>query len=385
MTLPSPAPSHPFTAPAPPLPAPGRPRAWWRAPASRSALAWYAAAAARAHDGVLLLVARDNHAATQLEADLHTLVGADPSLPVLAFPDWETLPYDRFSPHPEIVSQRLATLRRLPTMRRGILVLPVQTLMQRLPPTGYVIGGSFDLAVGQRLDLDAEKRRLQAAGYRNVPQVYDPGDFAVRGALLDVYPMGEAAPFRVELLDEEIDTIRVFDPESQRSLEKVDAIRLMPGREVPLDEAARGRALDALREHFDIDTRRSALVQDLKAGATPAGIEYYLPLFFEREGTATLFDYLGEGALPLLDDGVGAAADHFWAQVVQRNERRRIDIEHPELPPAALWLAPDELRARFNQVAHFEVAGESHARRDEATALGDQPAPSLPVSARHDA
>ncbi|MEN1958090.1 transcription-repair coupling factor [Luteimonas changyuni] len=375
----------PLPLPVPPLPGPGRPRAWWRAPASRSALAWFVAAAARAHDGVLLAVARDNHAATQIEADLQTLLGADPVLPVLGFPDWETLPYDRFSPHPEIVSQRLATLRRLPTMKRGVLVVPVQTLMQRLPPLSYVIGNSFDLRVGQRLDLDAEKRRLHAAGYRNVPQVYDPGDFAVRGALLDVYPMGEAAPFRVELLDDEIDTIRVFDPESQRSLDKVQAIQLMPGREVPLDEASRERALDALRERFDIDTRRSALFQDLKAGAAPAGIEYYLPLFFPDGATATLFDYLGEDALPLVDEGAPAAADHFWAQAGQRHEQRRHDVEHPVLPPGALWLAPDELRARFNDAPRIELAGADHPRHAEAARLGEQPAPELPVAARHDA
>ncbi|MGY0650345.1 transcription-repair coupling factor [Luteimonas sp. A537] len=380
-----PASSAPLLLPRPPLPGPGRPRAWWRAPASRSALAWFVAAAARAHDGVLLAVARDNHAATQIEADLQTLLGADPTLPVLGFPDWETLPYDRFSPHPEIVSQRLATLRRLPTMTRGVLVVPVQTLMQRLPPLSYVIGNSFDLRVGQRLDLDAEKRRLHAAGYRNVPQVYDPGDFAVRGALLDVYPMGEAAPFRVELLDDEIDTIRVFDPESQRSLDKVQAIQLMPGREVPLDEASRGRALDALRERFDIDTRRSALFQDLKAGAAPAGIEYYLPLFFPDGATATLFDYLGEATLPLVDEGAPAAADHFWAQAEQRHEQRRHDVEHPVLPPGALWLAPDELRARFNDAPRIELAGADHPRHAEAARLGEQPAPELPVAARHDA
>src|SRR5690554_3466487 len=359
-------PASPLTMPAPPLPGPGRPRAWWRAPASRSALAWFVAAAARAHDGVLLAVARDNHAATQLEADLQTLAGADPSLPVLAFPDW-------------------ATLRRLPTLKRGVLVVPVQTLMQRLPPLSYVVGNTFDLRVGQRLDMDAEKRRLQAAGYRNVPQVYDPGDFAVRGALLDVYPMGEAAPFRVELLDDEIDTIRVFDPESQRSLDRVEAVQLMPGREVPLDETSRGRALDALRERFDIDSRRSALFQDLKAGAAPAGIEYYLPLFFEGDATATLFDYLDDDALPLVDDGAAAAADHFWTQAGQRHEQRRHDIEHPVLAPGALWLAPDELRSRFNDAPRIEVAGEGHPRHAEAARLGEQPAPELPVSARHDA
>src|SRR5690606_38351763 len=211
-------------------------------------LAWSIAGAARAHGGRLLAVARDNQHANQLEADLRTLVGDDPTLPVLNFPDWETLPYDHFSPHPEIVSQRLATLHRLPALERGIVVVPVQTLMQRLAPLAYVVGGSFDIRVGQTLDMDAEKRRLESAGYRNVPQVFDPGDFAVRGALLDVYPMGADAPFRIELFDDTIDTIRGFDPETQRSLDKVEAVQLLPGREVPLDEASTARATDALRE-----------------------------------------------------------------------------------------------------------------------------------------
>ena len=244
------------------------------------------------------MIARDNHGANQLEADLQTLLGGDPALPVVAFPDWETLPYDRFSPHPDIISQRLAALHRLPTLKRGLVIVPVQTLLQQLAPRSYVIGGSFDLKVGQRLDLEAEKRRLESAGYRNVPQVMDPGDFAVRGGLLDVFPMGADEPLRVELLDEDIDSIRAFDPESQRSLDKVEAVHMLPGREVPMDEASIARVLATLRERFDVDTRRSALYQDLKSGLAPAGVEYYLPLFFER--TATLFDYLPSGSLPVV-------------------------------------------------------------------------------------
>lgn len=162
--------------PAPPLPRAGQLRAWWRAPASPTALAWYLAQAARAQDAPLLVITRDNHGANQLEADLQTLLGGDPALPVVAFPDWETLPYDRFSPHPDIISQRLSALHRLPTLKRGLVIVPVQTLLQQLAPRSYVIGGSFDLKVGQRLDLEAEKRRLESAGYRNVPQVMDPGD-----------------------------------------------------------------------------------------------------------------------------------------------------------------------------------------------------------------
>ncbi|HRN62981.1 MAG TPA: CarD family transcriptional regulator, partial [Luteimonas sp.] len=353
-------------------------------PASRSALAWHAARAARAHDAPLLLVARDNHAAHQLEADLHTLLGGDDTLPVLAFPDWETLPWDRFSPHPDITSQRLATLLRLPALKRSaIVIVPVQTLLQRLAPLRHVVGGSFDLRVGQRLDLDSEKRRLDSAGYRNVPQVFDPGDFAVRGGLLDVYPMGATEPYRIELFDDSIETIRAFDPESQRSLDKVEALRMLPGREVPTHEDALGDAFDRLRERFDVDSRRSALMQDLKAGIAPAGIEYYLPLFFDD--TATLFDYLAPGTLPLVDDGALEAADHFWKQTSDRYEQLRHDIERPILPPAELWLSPESLRERLNAGDRIELCAATHPRHAQAQALGDQPAPTLPLALRDSA
>ncbi|MGH8097745.1 transcription-repair coupling factor [Stenotrophomonas indicatrix] len=366
--------------PAPPLPRAGQLRAWWRAPASPTALAWYLAQAARTHDAPLLVMARDNHGANQIEADLHTLLGGDPSLPVVAFPDWETLPYDRFSPHPDIISQRLSALHRLPTLKRGLVVVPVQTLLQQLAPRSYVIGGSFNLEVGQRLDLEAEKRRLESAGYRNVPQVMDPGDFAVRGGLLDVYPMGADEPLRVELLDEDIDSIRAFDPESQRSLDKVEAVHMLPGREVPMDDASIARVLATLRERFDVDTRRSSLYQDLKSGLAPAGIEYYLPLFFER--TATLFDYLPAGSLPVVCVGAAEAAETFWTQTGERYEQRRHDVERPLLPPSALYLSPDLLRERLNDAPRIEVWAADHARIAEAHALGDQPLPPLPVAAR---
>ncbi|MGE4367699.1 transcription-repair coupling factor [Thermomonas sp.] len=370
-----------------PLPRPGQLRAWWRAPASGTALALAALAAAHRHPGPLLLVARDNHTAHQLEADLRTLTGGDLALPVLGFPDWETLPYDRFSPHPDITSQRLATLARLPALTRGMVVVPAATLMQRLAPRSHVLGGRFDVRVGQRLDLGAEQRRLEAAGYRHVPQVFDPGDFAVRGGLLDVYPMGAEAPFRIELLDDEIDSIRTFDPDSQRSLDRCEAITLLPGREVPMDEAHVQRALEALREQFDIDTRRSALVQDLKAGLTPAGVEYYLPLFFAPQrdtglSTETLFDYLPADALPLLCEGALEAAEQTWAQIGQRHEQLRHDLERPLLPPEALWQPPEALRERLNRGARIEVCGAAHPRHGEAHALPLQPAPSLPLAVR---
>jgi len=380
----------PLSFPVPPLPKSGQLRAFWRAPASSTALAWHIACAAAAHRGPLLVVARDNQSAHQIEADLHTLLGGDARLPVVPFPDWETLPYDQFSPHPDIVSQRLSALHRLPTLSQGIVVVPVQTLMQRVAPLRYIVGGSFDLRVGQRLDLEAEKRRLESAGYRNVPQVMDPGDFAVRGGLLDVYPMGADSPLRIEMLDEDIDSIRAFDPESQRSLDHVQQVQLLPGREVPMDDASVERVLTALRERFDVDTRRSALYQDLKARLAPSGIEYYLPLFFQeargagaaRAATATLFDYLGESVLPLLAPGVSAAADAFWAQTQTRYEQRRHDVERPLLAPEELYQAPDALRETLNGLPRIEVWAADHARIAEAQALGDQPLPPLPIAAR---
>ncbi len=381
-----PDPNAPLSFPVP-LPKSGQSRAFWRAPPSGTALACAIAAAATRHAGPLLVVARDNHAAHQLEADLRLLVAGDAGLPVLGFPDWETLPYDRFSPHPDIVSQRLATLARLPALERGIVVVPVATLMQRLAPLSHVLGNRFDLRAGERLDLDAEKRRLESAGYRNVPQVQDPGDFAVRGGLLDVYPMGSDAPFRLELLDDEIDTIRVFDPESQRSLDRIDRIELLPGREVPLDEARVQHALGALRERFDIDTRRSALVQDLKAGVAPAGIEYYLPLFFETPrgaatSTATLFDYFAASALPVLCEGIGEAAEHAWQQIGHRYEQLRHDVERPLLPPDEVWLAPDALRETLNRGDRIEICTAQHPRHAEAQPLPVQPAPALALAAK---
>ncbi|MEZ5456198.1 MAG: transcription-repair coupling factor [Lysobacteraceae bacterium] len=358
----------------PPLPGKGQQRAWWRRPQSGSALALAVASAAAQHAGLLVVVTRDTFAAQALEAELRVFAR---DLAVLHFPDWETLPYDVFSPHQDIVSQRVATLYRLPGTARGVLIVPVATLMQRLAPVSFVSGNALQVKLGQRLDLDGEKRRLEAAGYRHVPQVLDPGDYAIRGALLDIYPMGSSEPYRIELLDDEIDSIRTFDPETQRSLHKVEDVRLLPAREFPLDEAATKRFRSLLREQFPIDPRRCPLYQDLKEGVAPNGIEYYLPLFFEQ--TSTLFDYFGPSTLCVLADGVLEAADAFWANTGERYEQRRHDIERPVLPPEQLFLPPEPLRERLNQWPRIEVCGAGHPRHESAHDLGDAPAPSLPL------
>jgi transcription-repair coupling factor (superfamily II helicase) len=342
-----------------PLPAlprtPGQQRDW-RDPAGTS-LALLLGEAARARDGMLVAVTGDNRAARALEDDL-AFFAAD--LPVLHFPDWETLPYDLFAPHPQLVSQRIDTLYRLPATRKGVLVVSVTTLMQRLAPRTYIAGSGLSVARGETLDLATEQRRLETCGYRNVPQVGEHGEFAVRGALLDIFPMGADEPYRIELFDDAVESIRAFDPETQRSLHQVDAVRLLPAREFPLTDEAMRAFRDRLRERFPIDVRRCPLYQDMKQGVTPGGIEYYLPLFFEH--TETLFDYLGDDALFVLAKDALGASEQFWKQAGTRYDQRAHDIERPILPPMELYLPPQSLRERLNRVLRIDLVGGTDTR-----------------------
>jgi transcription-repair coupling factor (superfamily II helicase) len=363
----------------PPLPTSAKQRRYWSAPHG-AALALALAETGRAYDGIVVAVAHDTHAAHALEAELAVFAGGD--LEVLQFPDWETLPYDLFSPHPEIVSQRIATLYRLPTLKRGVLVVPVATLMQRLAPRSYIAGSALVLALKQKLDIASEQRRLEMAGYRNVPQVQEPGDFAVRGALLDIFPMGSVEPYRIELFDDEIDSIRTFDPETQRSDHKVDSVRLLPAREFPLTEESAKAFRNTLRERFPIDPRHCPLYQDIKEGVTPAGIEFYLPLFFER--TETLFDHLtgATGALFVLGERVLDAAESFWSHASERYDQRAHDVERPILPPVELYLPPQQLREQLNNELRVDIVAKGS--NEHAIDLGTQPAPNLPLNHKGD-
>ena len=357
-----------FDIPLPALPRTPGQRRDWREPAG-SSLALLLCEAARKREGVIVAVTADSRAARTLEDEL--AVFAD-DLPVLHFPDWETLPYDLFAPHPQLVSQRIDTLNRLPGTRRGVLVVPVSTLMQRLAPRTHIAGSGLSVARGQRLNLADEQRRLEASGYRNVPQVGEHGEFAVRGALLDIFPMGVDEPYRIELFDDEIESIRAFDPETQRSSHPVDAVKLLPAREFPLTDEAMRAFRDRLRERFPIDVRRCPLYQDMKQGVTPGGIEYYLPLFFDA--TETLFDYLGDAALFVLANRSLDAAETFWKQTGERYDQRAHDIERPVLPPMELYLPPQSLREWLNNVLRIDLVGADDAR---ATDTGTQAPPEL--------
>ncbi|MGA7539706.1 MAG: transcription-repair coupling factor [Steroidobacteraceae bacterium] len=287
----------------------------------------------------------------RLAAELRFFAGE--RLTLLALPDWEVLPYDLFSPHPDIISERLRTLFELPQTRQGCLIVAADTLMQRLAPKQYVQSRAFELARGQALALEPFRQRLTDAGYASVSQVTSPGEFAVRGSLFDVFPMGGAAPLRIDLFDEEIEAIRRFDPETQRSLDALDSVRLLPAREMPLDPEAVREFRRRFRTRFEGDPNRTAIYRGVSEGLAPAGIEFYLPMFFEQ--TATLLDYLPANAVIVREAALPAALEKAWSGIGTRYEDRRHDIERPVLAPAELFLEPRELEARLDDFASITL------------------------------
>ncbi len=336
------------------LPLPERPGArlaWGQLYGAAVALA--AAEAAGVHDGPVLVIARSPRHADQLAAEIGFFAGA--GLEVLSFPDAETLPYDAFSPHPDITSRRLATLARLPGLRHGIVVAAAQSLLPRLPPVAWTATQGLDLKVGEKLDLEAMRGQLQAAGYVTVPQVTEHGEYALRGSILDLYPMGSDLPLRVDLLDEEIDSIRRFDPESQRSLDRLEHVRLLPAREYPFSEDAIRGFRQRFRERFPGDPSRVGVYRDVGDGIAAGGLEYYLPLFFDA--LATLLDYLpGNGLVIDVGDAAGVAG-RAWAEIAERHDQLGHDIERPVLAPGELFVSPGDLVEALALRATVSVAG----------------------------
>lgn len=335
----------------PKLPGAAGKQHWGNLPGAALSLA--VAEAASAAKRFTLLLTADSQSAERLQEELAFFA---PDLPVLHFPDWETLPYDVFSPHQDIISQRIATLYRLPEIKHGVLVVPIATALHRLAPTRFLLGSGLLLDVGQKLDVEEMRARLEAAGYRCVDTVYEHGEFAVRGALIDLFPMGSETPYRIDLFDDEIETLRTFDPETQRSVDKVESIRLLPAREFPLEKKAVTDFRGRFRERFDVDYRRCPIYQDLASGITPAGIEYYLPLFFEETGT--LFDYLPGDTQVFSLPGIEQAAEQFWLDARTRYEDRRVDPERPLLPPADIFLPVEDCFARLKHWPRVVVSQE---------------------------
>ncbi|UOG91230.1 MAG: transcription-repair coupling factor [Candidatus Thiothrix sulfatifontis] len=315
-----------------------------------ASLDWLIAQSAQGFDGLLLLAVPDVHSAYQMDAALHFFA---PDIPRLILPDWETLPYDVFSPHEDIISERLKTLATLQNLKRGILIVPATTLLHRLAPTSYVHGHTFMVRKGSPLNIDKLRKQLEEAGYRNVSQVMAHGEYATRGSLLDLFPMGSHTPYRIDLFDEEVDSIRTFNPETQRTDVVVDSIELLPAREFPLDEAGIRTFRQNYRAQVEGDLTRSRIYEGVTQGKPPAGIEYYLPLFFEH--TATLFDYLPKKTLLVLAEGVDAAVKTFWETVEYRYEQRRHDIERPLLAPEKLFLTAAMLGSWLEDYPRVDV------------------------------
>jgi transcription-repair coupling factor (superfamily II helicase) len=324
----------------PPTPAASGARVRWHQ-LYGSAAALALAEAMRADRRLYVLIADAPRNLDQLTAELR-FFGGD-SLPLLTLPDWEVLPYDLFSPHPDIISERLQTLFELPLTAHACLIIAAETLLQRLPPRHYVEGRAFELARGERLALEPFRQRLVDAGYASVSQVSAPGEFAVRGSLLDVFPMGTDTPLRIDLFDEEIEAIRRFDPDTQRSLDAVERLRLLPAREVPLDAQSVKDFRRRFRTRFEGDANRSSIYRGVSEGLAPAGIEFYQPLFFET--TATLFDYLPRDTVIVHATALPQALERAWSGIQQRYEDRRHDLERPVLEPRELFLEPQSLLA----------------------------------------
>ncbi len=308
--------------------------------------------------GLQLVITPDTHTANTLQRELEFYQRNAPAQ-VLYFPDWETLPYDNFSPHQDIVSERLQTLYRLPAVREGILIVPCSTLMHRLPPRAYIAGNSLVLKVGQALDPVDFRGNLERNGYRSVATVFEHGEYAQRGSLLDIFPMGSSLPYRIDLLDDQVDTLRTFDPESQRTIGQIDAIDLLPAREFALNRAAILRFQDNWHHAFEVDHDACPMYSEISAGRAPGGSEYYLPLFFKH--CDSLFDYLPEATSVVAIGEHYLAAQHFWAEVNNRYEEFGIDPRRPLLPPAEGFIPVETLYQGLGQYGVLELRTDAQA------------------------
>ena len=317
----------------------------------------------------LLAITADASAAQRLQSEITFFA---PALKTCVFPDWETLPYDTFSPHADLVSERLATLYEMMRGTFDVAIVPVTTALTRLMPVEYLAANTFFFKQGGKLSPDELRRQCTIAGYTHVTQVVAPGEYSFRGGLIDIFPMGSALPYRIDLFDEDIDSIRSFDVDSQRSIYKVNEVRLLPAREFPMNEAAQMLFRQNFRIKFEGDPSKSRVYKDVSKGVPSAGIEYYLPLFFES--TARFTDYLPEGTVICAvhgQQGLQGAVDAFWQDTHSRYATLRGDRANPVMPPHDLFLAPDEFFGSIKPFARVELSSAHPAE--------NPPSPSIPL------
>jgi len=299
----------------------------------------------------VLIIAQDSLNAARIDQELGFF--QQNAAPILHFPDRETLPYDRFSPHQDLISERLATLYKMPQLSQGAVITTIATLMHRLPPHAFLDAHTFLLSKGETLDLKLMRDRLVKAGYYSVNQVHEHGEFAIRGSIIDIFPMGSKLPYRIDLFDQEVDSIRSFYPDTQRSLETVEKIQLLPAKEFPLDEEAIEHFRHAFRSEFTGNPLQSSIYQDISEGISPPGIEYYLPLFFDQ--MATLFDYLAPDTLIICIGDITESAQHFWQEIQHRHEERRHDRTHPLLSPEKIFIPHENILQQLQNYRQVNI------------------------------
>lgn len=334
---------------------------WQCPPGSADALTM--ARLAKAGSSPLLIITPDSTSAQRMYDALRFYSDRD----VLFFPDWETLPYDSFSPHQDIVSQRLRTLSELQRLESGAVLVPINTLMQRLPPPDYVAVQALSLEVGMKLDRQHFRDQLHRTGYRAVETVFEPGEYAFRGALIDLYPVGSERPLRIDLFDDELDTLRTFDPDTQRSDERIERIELLPAHEYPLTPEAIARFREGFETLFDVDPRQCPLYLDALQGIPSPGLEQYLPLFFET--TATLLSHLGGECRCALLPGVYEAAEAHWRSINDRFENLGVDPTRPLLAPARAFVPVAELFGEINRYPRLQWRSDGEGHEVAARAL----------------
>lgn len=332
-------------------------KTWHNLQGSSSSVALYRGALLS--DAPLLLVTHDTPSALKVEQELRSLLQHENELALCLFPDWETLPYDTFSPHQDIISQRLATLYQLSRMKKGIVIVPVTTLVQKLAPKQYIESNSFIINKGDKKDLHQLRQELEACGYRNVDQVMEHGEFSARGAILDIFPMGSNKPFRLDFFDDEIDEIRLFDPENQRSNETVDNINLLPAHEFPTDKNAINLFRSQYRDLFTGSIDKESIYHQVSNGILPPGIEYYLPLFFDNlkssDVCSSLCDYLAPDTLIVVSGDLEKSLKQYWQDIEYRYENRRYDPTRPLLSPEQLFLTKESLYTALKPFARITI------------------------------
>ena len=310
--------------------------------------------------GPVLLVTADTPSAIKLEKELDYFL-QDQSVDVQLFPDWETLPYDNFSPHQDIVSQRLETLYQLTQNERRVFIVPINTLMMRMAPVDYIGKYLLILKINQKIDINSFRSGLERAGYLHVNQVMGHSEFSIRGSIIDLFPMGNQHPYRIDLFDDEVDTIRHFDPETQRSGDKVDEIKLLPAREFPTDKEASLLFRQQYLSKFDANNSKESIYYQVGKGLMPGGIEYYLPLFFEK--TATLFDYLNQDTTVLMHGDLQAAHENYWKDVSHRYEQLRYNLARPLLHPSDIFMRYEELFGAIKEWPRVQVQNKVVAEK----------------------